>query len=165
MELGPTQMLAIGFEDGAFEGGALAELCRLRRHDSVRLVGLLVVHRNEDGTVETLEQRDLTPEEAAQLGALAGALLGLETDEEKERAEEGGAAEPGAAAWAWGLGDEQVWCLADYIPPGTTTIALIEHRWAIPLRDAIEASGGVTLVDAWIHPEDLAAIGAMASGP
>ena len=33
-------------------------------------------------------------------------------------------------------------------------VALIEHRWAIPLRDAIHKTGGRTLVDAWIHPDD-----------
>ena len=39
-------------------------------------------------------------------------------------------------------------------------VALIEHRWAIPLRDAIRRAGGVPLADSWIHPEDLIAIGA-----
>jgi hypothetical protein len=33
-------------------------------------------------------------------------------------------------------------------------VALIEHRWAIPLRDAIHKTGGRTLADAWIHPDD-----------
>ena len=39
-------------------------------------------------------------------------------------------------------------------------MALLEHRWAIPLRDAIRRNGGFPLADAWIHPEDLVAIGA-----
>jgi hypothetical protein len=38
-------------------------------------------------------------------------------------------------------------------------VALLEHRWAIPLRDAVRRVGGVTLADAWIHPEDLVALG------
>jgi hypothetical protein len=73
-------------------------------------------------------------------------------------------AEIGAAAAAGNgspLDTADVWYLADAIPPGTAAaIALIEHRWAIPLREAIEEAGGNSLLDAWIHPEDLIAIGA-----
>ena len=45
--------------------------------------------------------------------------------------------------------------------PGTSAaIALIEHLWAIPLRDAIVSSGGTPVLDMWVHPLDLVAIGA-----
>ena len=51
------------------------------------------------------------------------------------------------------------------VVPGLTrdpypAAALLEHRWAVPLRDTIEAADGHDLVDLWVHPEDLAAIGA-----
>ena len=59
---------------------------------------------------------------------------------------------------------DDVWYMADAIPTGTSAgIALLEHRWAIPLRDAIERAGGKTLVDSWVHPQDLVAAGAEAS--
>ena len=46
------------------------------------------------------------------------------------------------------------------IPDGTAAaVALLEHRWAIPLRDKIARAGGVTLSDAWVHAADLVAIG------
>jgi hypothetical protein len=52
------------------------------------------------------------------------------------------------------------WYVDDAIPPGSAAaVALIEHRWAIPLRDAIRDAGGFHLADAWIHPADLVAIG------
>ncbi len=38
-------------------------------------------------------------------------------------------------------------------------IVLLEHRWAIPLRNAIRGNDGVALVDRWLHPEDLVAAG------
>ena len=38
-------------------------------------------------------------------------------------------------------------------------ILLIEHLWAVPLRDAIVDAGGIALADQWIHPEDLVAVG------
>ena len=54
-----------------------------------------------------------------------------------------------------------MWYLADAIPEdGWAAVALLEHRWAIPLRDAIIAAGGVALADEWIHPSDLVAVGA-----
>jgi hypothetical protein len=60
--------------------------------------------------------------------------------------------------------DDQIWYAADAIPTGTATaIALLEHRWAIPLRDAIVRAGGFVLADEWIHPTDLVAIGLLAS--
>ena len=59
--------------------------------------------------------------------------------------------------------EEQVWYIADAIPEGMSAgIAVLEHRWAIPLRDAIAASGGVALADEWLHP-DLVALGIAAA--
>ena len=52
----------------------------------------------------------------------------------------------------------EAWFLADVIPAGTAAaVVLLEHRWAIPLRDAVEAADGHDLVDTWVHPRDLAA--------
>ena len=42
-------------------------------------------------------------------------------------------------------------------------MALLEHRWAIPLRDGIRDAGGFQLADAWIHPADLVGIGLVAA--
>jgi hypothetical protein len=42
------------------------------------------------------------------------------------------------------------------IPAGlAAAVVLLEHRWAIPLRDAVEAADGHDLVDTWVHPLDL----------
>lgn len=159
-DIGPVQVLVVGFQDGDFRGEILEELRRLRERDVIRLVDLLVVAKDDEGDVAVVELSDLTPGEAAELGALVGALIGLGAGGE-EGAEAGALA--GAAAFAdRDLVDErEVWYLADAIPEGATAaIALLEHRWAIPLRDAIVRAGGVTLADAWIHPADLVAIGA-----
>ncbi len=42
-------------------------------------------------------------------------------------------------------------------------MALIEHLWAIPLRDKIVEAGGVALADIWVHPSDLIATGLVAA--
>ncbi len=162
MKLGPVQLLVIAFEDGNFEGKILKELRRLREHDVIRMIDLLFVAKDEQGDVAEVEQSDLSAEEATEFGALVGALIGLGADGEKGAL---AGAEAGAAAASENgslLDSEGVWFLADAIPAGTAAaIALIEHRWAIPLRDAIDAAGGHDLVDSWVHPEDLIAIGAI----
>jgi hypothetical protein len=158
--LGPVQLLVIAFEDGNFEGRILDELRRLREHDIVRLIDLLFVAKDEQGDVVELEQTDLSATEAAEFGALVGTLIGLGAD--GEAAVLGGAAVDGVAAAQNGSPPppKGVWFLADAIPTGTSAaVALIEHRWAIPLRDAIESAAGHDLVDHWIHPEDLVGVG------
>jgi uncharacterized membrane protein len=164
MEFGPVQMLVVGFEHGKFEGEILAELKRLREQDIIRLVDLLFVNKDDDGVIASVELSDLSQEESMEFGALAGALIGLGAAGEQ-------GAEAGAVAGAVAMEDGQafseqdVWFVADAIPPGTSAgIALIEHRWAVPLREAIERAGGVPLADEWIHPEDLVAAGAEAAG-
>jgi uncharacterized membrane protein len=157
--MGPVQILVIGYgADAEFKGEALDQLRLLREQDIVRVVDLLMVRKNDDGSVEKLEIADDV--EIAELGAIAGALIGFGA-----AGEEG--AEVGAEAGSH-LGDEgklyddaEVWYIADAIPPGmSAAIAILEHRWAIPLRDAIARSGGVALTDRWLHPEDLLAVGA-----
>ena len=160
MEFGPVQVLIVGFEDGEFSGEILSELRRLKQHDIVRLVDLLFVSRAEDGAIEAVEHSDLPQEEAVAFGALAGALLGLGAA--GSDGAEAGAAVGAATVEERGsvINPDDVWYLADAIPPGASAgIALLEHRWAIPLRDAIERAGGHSLADAWVHPEDLVAAG------
>jgi uncharacterized membrane protein len=163
MSFGPVQILVIGFGDAEFKGTIRAELERLREHDVVRLIDLLVVRKDEDGNIERLQQSDLSQEEAMEFGAIVGALIGAGTDVED-------GAEAGAVLGAAAMEDGHVfeandmWYVDDAIPPGTAAaIALLDHRWAIGLRDAIRDAGGFHLADAWVHPADLIAIGVKAS--
>jgi uncharacterized membrane protein len=160
--MGPVQILVVGYgPDAQFKGEALDELKKLADHDVVRLVDLLAVHRNEDDSVDKIEIGDVG--ELTQLGATAGALIGFGAAGE-EGMEAGALA--GAEAGASGslYDDAEVWAVADAIPAGmTAVIAVLEHRWAIPLRDAIVRSGGVALADEWLHPEDMIAVGMIAA--
>jgi len=52
--------------------------------------------------------------------------------------------------------DGSGWSLADAIPTGgTAAVALIEHLWAAPPRDAIRRSGGTALEETWLAREDV----------
>jgi uncharacterized membrane protein len=158
-EFGPVQIMVVGFEETNFQGQVLDELKRLTDEGIVRLVDMAVVSKDADGEVAAVELTGLSSEESAELGALVGAMIGLGMDGE-EGMEEGAIAGAEAAEGGF-IGEDEVWSIADAIPVGTTAaVALIEHRWAIPLRDAIRSAGGFPLADSWIHPEDLVAFGA-----
>ena len=145
MSLGPVQLLVVGFDRPDFRGEVLAELERLREGDVVRVIDLLVVHKDADGVVQRLHHSDLTTGGAA--GAVVGALIGLGAT--------GDEADAGHL-----LAEEELWSLDEAIAnDSAAAIALVEHRWAIGLRDAIRAAGGVPVADAWIHPADLVAAG------
>jgi uncharacterized membrane protein len=154
---GPVQMLVLEFDETKFTGEIMGELQRLKEADLVRVIDLLIVTKGEDDELAAVRTSDLRTDEAMEFGALIGALVGLGAGEDI-----GVAATAGAAELEDGhlLGEQEVWYLGDVIPKGgTAAIALLEHRWAIPLRDKIVAAGGMALADEWIHPADLIAVG------
>ena len=162
---GPVQMLVLEFDRTRFDGEVMPELERLKDQGTIRVIDLLFVAKPEGGELEIVQQSDLTKDDAIEFGAIVGALVGLGTGSEEETIR---AAEAGAQEMEDGhlLGDTEVWYLADAIPEGSSAaVVLIEHRWAIPLRDKIVKAGGIALADEWIHPADLIAIGSAASVP
>jgi uncharacterized membrane protein len=165
MELGPVQLLVLGFTGGEFKGEIRAELDRLREHDVVRVLDVAAVRKDSDGNIERLQLSDLSVEEAEELGAYAGALLGFGVGGDEETAEAGAVLGIGAGADGHILTDDMDhWYIDDAIPPDTAAaVALLEHRWAIPLRESIRNANGVLLAEAWVHPQDLVAIGLVAA--
>jgi uncharacterized membrane protein len=160
---GPVQMLVLEFDRTQFHGEVMPELERLKDAGIIRLLDLLFVRKEKGGEVEVIQRSDLNEDEAMDFGALIGALVGIGTGDEEQTL---AAAAAGAQEMEDGhlFGDDEVWYLSDAIPEGSSAaIALIEHRWAIPLRDKIVDAGGTALADEWIHPADLIAIGAAAS--
>ena len=165
MAMGPVQLLVVGFDEPNFQGKVMDEIDRLRDSDVVRLVDLLVVRKDDEGNIEHLQRSDLSADEAEQLGATVGALMGIGAGGEE-------AAEAGAILGAMGvdeagghmLDENDFWYVDEAIPNGSAAaIALIEHRWAIGLRDAIRSAGGALVADAWVHPADLVAVGLLAA--
>jgi uncharacterized membrane protein len=163
MTMGPVQLLVVGFDDPKFTGEIDEELMKLRDSDVIRLIDVLAVKKDANGEMEALRRSDLSVNEAEEMGAVVGALIGLGFGGQ-EGAELGAVA--GATAGQDGhlLDDDEMWDLAEAIPDGSAAaIALIEHRWAIPLKEAIGRAGGFPLTDAWVHPLDLVEVGLMAA--
>ena len=56
--------------------------------------------------------------------------------------------------------EEDAWDVVEEIPnDSAAALVLIEHHWAIPLRDAIARAGGFRISDGFISPLDLVEIG------
>jgi hypothetical protein len=135
---GPVQVLVVGFDRLTFSGEVMTELDRLREAGTARLLDVLLVERGEDGTLETLPLPAGAP---AGMGALVASVLG--------------AADPDVACAGEPV-DGTTWSRGAAIPPGTTAaVALIEHLWATPLREAIARAGGTALEETWLHREDV----------
>jgi uncharacterized membrane protein len=163
-EIGPIQMLVLGFSEPNFTGKIAAELDRLRELDFIKIVDALVVNKDDNGDVTTVQVSDLSPDEATQMGKVIGALIGFGYGGDEDAIRKGAFAGEAAMDDGHLIPDEEAWYVADAIPNGSAaTIILIEHLWAIPLRDAILSAGGIALTDRWIHADDLIAVGLGAS--
>jgi uncharacterized membrane protein len=160
--IGPVQLIVLGFEHPQFHGEIIAELERLKESDTVRVIDSLAVYKAADGEVEVEHLSNLSEDEARELGSKVGALIGLGI--EGDAGIEAGA-EAGAEAAADGIeffSEDEAWDVLEEIPnDSAAALILLEHHWAVPLRDAIARAGGFRISDGFISPLDLVAIGLM----
>ena len=164
MAIGPVQLIVLGFDHPEFHGEIIEELERLRESDTVRVIDALAVHKDADGEFEVVHLSNLTRDEAVELGSKVAALIGLGIEGE-EGMEEG--AVLGAQAAADGIqvfDDDDAWDVLEEIPnDSAAALLLIEHHWAVPLRDAIARAGGFRISDGFISPLGLIAVGLLAA--
>ncbi len=160
MAIGPVQLIVLGFNHPEFHGEIIAELERLRESDTVRVIDSLAVYKDAEGEFEVEHLSNLSQDEAIELGSKVGALIGLGIEGEEGMA---AGAEVGAEAAADGMqvfSDEEAWDVLEEIPnDSAAAVLLIEHHWAVPLRDAIARVGGFRISDGFISPLDLVEIG------
>ena len=163
MAIGPVQLIVLGFNHPNFHGEVIAELERLRESDTVRVIDSLVVYKDAEGELEVEHLSNLTRDEAIELGSKIGALVGLGI--EGEEGMEAGAVAGAEQAAEEGInvfGNADEWDVLEDIPnDSAAALILLEHHWAVPLRDAIVRAGGFRLSDGFISPLDLVAIGLM----
>jgi hypothetical protein len=136
--IGPVQLLVLGFNHPDFRGEIIEELERLRANAAVRVIDSLAVFKDADGAIEIQH---------------LGTLSGKEEQELGEHAMAGGA---GVGVFA----ETNGWDVLDDIPNNAAAaLVLIEHHWAVSLRDAIARAGGFRISDGFISPLDLVEIG------
>jgi uncharacterized membrane protein len=164
--IGPVQLIVLGFTHPQFHGEIIAELERLRESDTVRVIDSLAVYKDADGELEVEHLSNLSEAEAIELGSKVGALIGLGI--EGEEGMEAGAAAGAEAAAEGGIHpiseSEEAWDVLEDIPnDSAAALILLEHHWAVPLRDAIARAGGFRISDGFISPLDLVEIGLLSA--
>jgi hypothetical protein len=119
-QLGPVDFLVVRFPAGKanFSGAMADELKKLMDSGTVRVLDLVIVTKDEDGTVEAAELRDHDESEVGELRSLEAELSLLLAADDVER-----------------VG-------ADLEPGSTAAVLVWENTWAGPLASAIRHSGG-----------------------
>jgi uncharacterized membrane protein len=160
MAIGPVQLIVLGFNHPDFHGEIIEELERLREADAVRVIDALAVYKDSDGNVEVEHLSNLTQDEAIELGSKVGALVGLGIEGEDGMAAGAQAGADAAASGMTPLEAEDAWDVVGEIPnDSAAALVLLEHHWAVPLRDAIARAGGFRISDGFISPLDLVEVG------
>jgi hypothetical protein len=150
-EIGPVQLISIGFDRGAnFEGRIIDELAKLEGERTIRVLDVLFIARDTDS-----EETVVLEHPAAQkLGGIVGALLGLELEGEAEPPATGGGEEH-----AFGFTQQDIQEMASGLGPGESAgLLLIEHVWARDLRRAFRDAGGRMLGEGFLTPETIRAV-------
>jgi Family of unknown function (DUF6325) len=129
MTLGPLEYVMVAFEGNRFSGRILSELRAAQEKGIIRVIDLLVIKKDEQGNVTTLELSDLSEEEARPFGFLTGNLLSIFEPDDVE-------------------------VTASQMPNNSAAgLLLIEDTWAIPLKEAILSAGAVARAGGLVAPE------------
>ena len=129
-ELGPIDIVVIGYPaDAPMTGDAVPLLVDLVERGIIRVLDVLFVRQNEDGTFSGFEASDLDEKSVGDFKIFEGASTGL-------------------------LGEDDVATAAEAIEPGTAAVLIVyENRWAGPFAAAVRRNGGV-LIDFQRIPVD-----------
>ena len=133
-ELGPIDIVVIGYSaDAPMTGEAVPILLDLVDRGIVRVLDVLFITKEQDGTFSGFAARDLDPDRLGDLALFEGASTGL-------------------------LGDEDVASAAASIEPGTSAVLLVyENRWAAPFAAAVRRNGGRLLATERIPTQEFIA--------
>ena len=134
-ELGPVDYLVVEFpaDKANFSGEMATELSALVGRGLVRVLDLLILKKNDDGSVEGFESHDFGDDELGELRALEDELALLLAEEDVESI--GAAMEPGSVA----------------------AVLVYENVWAAPFGAAVRRSGGQLVASGRIPIQALAA--------
>lgn len=117
-ELGPVDWIVVEFPGSRFKGEMAPALRDLVERGLVRVLDLLMLKKDADGTLDAFELSDLDPAEIGELRTYEAELAML-------------------------LSEEDVTAVAEAIEPGSSAAVLVwENLWAAPFASAVRRSGG-----------------------
>lgn len=118
--LAPVEYIVIDFPGNRFDGSIVPALVDLVDKRTVRILDLVFVKKDNDGSVDCFEFDQL--DELGDFGALDGDAGDV-------------------------LSDDDVLALADDIPPGSSALFIVwEDLWAADLGRAVRNAGGEVLI-------------------
>jgi hypothetical protein len=131
-ELGPIDIVVIGYPAGApMTGEAAPLLVDLVERGIIRVLDVLFVQKDEDGTFSGFDATDLDEKGVGDFKVFEGASSGL-------------------------LGEEDATKAADAIEPGTAAVMIVyENRWAASFVAAVRRNGGVPIAFERIPAQDV----------
>jgi hypothetical protein len=131
-ELGPVDLVVIGYPaDAPMTGEAAPLLLDLVDRGIIRVLDVLFVIKNEDGTFSGFDASNLDSKNVGDFTAFEGASSGL-------------------------LGEEDATTAAEAIEPGSAAVMIVyENRWAAPFIAAVRRNGGVPIAFERIPVQDL----------
>jgi hypothetical protein len=131
-ELGPIDIVVIAYPAGApMTGDAVPIFVDLVDRGIIRVLDVLFVIQNEDGTVSGFEATDLDGDSIGDLKVFEGASSGL-------------------------LGEDDVASVGETLEPGTAAVMIVyENRWAAPFAAAVRRNGGVLVANHRITAQEL----------
>jgi hypothetical protein len=131
-ELGPIDIVVIAYPAGApMTGDAVPIFVDLVERGIIRVLDVLFVIQNEDGTVSGFEATDLDGDSIGDLKVFEGASSGL-------------------------LGEDDVASVGETLEPGTAAVMIVyENRWAAPFAAAVRRNGGVLVANHRITAQEL----------
>lgn len=129
---GPIDVVVIGYPPGAPKTGeAIPLLLDLVDRGIIRVLDVLFVQKEEDGTFSGFDLANLDKETAGDLTVFAGATTGL-------------------------LSEDDAALAAAEIEPGSAAVMIVyENRWAAPFISAVRRNGGVLIANERIGVQDL----------
>ncbi len=121
-ELGPIDIVVIAYPaDAPMTGEAVPLLLDLVERGIIRVLDVLFVMENEDGTYSGFEASALDADSIGDLKVFDGASSGL-------------------------LGEDDVRTAGEAIDPGSAAVLIVyENRWAAPFAAAVRRNGGVVI--------------------
>ena len=132
-ETGPVDYLVVEFPGSRMKGEALSRLIDLVDAGTIRVLDLVFVRRDVDGSTLAVEIADLDGDGELDLAVFEGASSGL-------------------------LGADDLDAAASVIEPGSSAGVLVyENTWAAPFVAAVRRAGGVLVAGGRIPVEDVLA--------
>ncbi len=161
MPIGPIQMIVIGYDSTAnFKGEVMQELQEIRNRGLIRVLDLLFVMKNKDGTLTGFVDSDM-PAEGLEWGTIISQIMALSGVDESSEGDAGGVDEQlNLSDIDFGLTVADVLRVAEQLEPGSAVgILLFEHTWAQGLSAAIREAGGRLIAQGMLTAEAIMVAG------